>query len=247
MVTIPMPSVIARDFEDRFGTTCVEAYGMTETCLPMYRPMDEPLRPGSCGKVLSEWFEVAILDPETDEPLPAGQVGEIVVRPRSAFTTFTGYHAMPDRTVEAWRNLWFHTGDSGLRDEDGYFYFADRTADRIRRRGENITAYDIEVVLSEFPEVLEAAVIGVPASEGEDDIKAVVVTDPDAAVDPAALLEHCRPRLPYFALPRYLEVVSELPKTANGKVLKRVLRDNRTPENEYDLASVTDKNRTGAK
>ena len=247
MVTIPMPSVIAKDFESRFGTKCVEAYGMTETCLPMYRPMDEPLRPGSCGKVLTEWFEVAIVDPETDEPLPAGEVGEIVVRPRSAFTTFTGYHAMPDRTVEAWRNLWFHTGDSGLRDAEGYFYFADRTADRIRRRGENITAYDIEVVLSEFPGVLEAAVIGVPASEGEDDIKAVVVTDPEAAVDPAALLEHCRPRLPYFALPRYLEVVSELPKTANGKVLKRVLRDNRSPENECDLTSVTDKNRTGAK
>jgi crotonobetaine/carnitine-CoA ligase len=247
MVTIPLPSVIADDFERRFGVTCVEAYGMTETCLPMYRPIDEPLRPGSCGKVLSDWFEVAIVDPETDEPLPTGEVGEIVVRPRSPFTTFSGYHAMPDRTVEAWRNLWFHTGDAGRCDQDGYFYFADRTADRIRRRGENVTAYDIEVVLTELPQVLEAAVIGVPASEGEDDIKAVIVTEPGCFVDPAQILEHCRPRLPYFALPRYLEVVSELPKTGNGKVLKRLLRAHRVTDDEWDLATVTERVKTGVK
>ena len=234
MVTIPLPSVIADDFEHRFDVTCIEAYGMTEICLPLYRPLDGTLRPGSCGKPLTDWFEVELVNPETDEPVEVGQVGEIVVRPKSAFTTFTEYHAMPERTVEAWRNLWFHTGDAGRRDEDGHFYFVDRAADRIRKRGENITAYDIEVVLCEYPGVVEAAVIGVPASEGEDDIKAVVVMSPEVSFEPVKLMDHCVPRLPYFAVPRYVEAVPELPKTSNGKILKRTLRAHRDPAAEWD-------------
>lgn len=225
MITIPLPTVIAEAFEHRFDTTCVEAYGMTETCLPIYRPIDEPLRPGSCGKALDEWFEVAIVDPATDEPVPDGEVGEIVVRPRFPFTTFLQYHGMFERTVEAWRNLWFHTGDAGRRDADGYYYFLDRLNDRLRRKGENITAYDVEVALTELPEIAEAAAIAKPAQEGEDDIKAfLVLADGFAPPDPVAVLVHCVTRLPYFAVPRYLELIDELPKTPTGKVLKRTLR-----------------------
>ncbi|GFG53523.1 ATP-dependent acyl-CoA ligase [Mycolicibacterium agri] len=225
MITIPLPTVVAEDFERRFDTTCVEAYGMTEICLPIYRPIDEPLRPGSCGKALDEWFEVAVVDPDTDEPVPDGAAGEIVVRPRYPFTTFLNYHAMPDRTVEAWRNLWFHTGDAARRDADGYYYFLDRLKDRIRRRGENITTYDVEVALTELPEIEEAAVIAKPAQEGEDDIKAYLVVAEDVSPpDPVAVLSHCVTRLPYFAVPRYLEFIGELPKTPTGKVLKRTLR-----------------------
>lgn len=225
MITIPIPAVIAEDFERRFATRCVEAYGMTETCLPIYRPLDEPLRPGSCGKALDDWFEVAVVDPVTDEPLPDGEVGEIVVRPRFPFTTFLHYHAMPERTVEAWRNLWFHTGDAGRRDADGYFYFLDRLNDRIRRKGENVTAYDIEVALTELPEVDDCAVIARPADEGEDDIKAfLVIPDGTTPPDPVDVLAHCVKRLPYFAVPRYLEFIGDLPKTPTGKVLKRTLR-----------------------
>jgi crotonobetaine/carnitine-CoA ligase len=225
MITIPLPSVIAERFEQRFATTCVEAYGMTEICLPIYRPLDEPLRPGSCGKALEEWFEVAVVDPVTDEPVPDGEAGEIVVRPRFPFTTFLSYHAMPERTVDAWRNLWFHTGDAGRRDADGFYYFLDRLNDRIRRKGENVTAYDIEVALLEIPAVAECAVIAKPAQEGEDDIKAfVVIADGVAPPDQVAVLEHCVKRLPYFAVPRYLEFIDELPKTPTGKVLKRELR-----------------------
>jgi len=235
MVTIPIPAVIAEEFETRFNTTCVEAYGMTEICLPLYRPMDEPLRPGSCGKALDKWFEVAIVDPETDEPLPDGETGEIVVRPKVPFTTFLGYHAMPDRTVEAWRNLWFHTGDAGRRDSDGYYYFMDRLNDRIRRKGENVTAYDIEVALTELPEVEDCAVIGKPAREGEDDIKAFLVLADDAkAPDLVAVLSHCVKRLPYFAVPRYLEVPDDFPKTSTGQVLKRELRAMDTTPAEWD-------------
>ncbi|MGH3639177.1 MAG: AMP-binding protein, partial [Mycobacterium sp.] len=235
MVTIPMPSVIAEDFERRFDTTCIEAYGMTEICLPLYRPAGEPLRPGSCGKALDEWFEVAIVNPDTDEPMPDGEVGEIVVRPRYPFTTFLEYHAMPERTVEAWRNLWFHTGDAAHRDADGYYYFLDRLNDRIRRKGENVTAYDIEVALTELPEIVESAVIAMPATEGEDDIKAfVVIEDGAAPPDPIAVLGHCVKRLPYFAVPRYLEFIAELPKTPTGKVLKRTLRASESTAAEWD-------------
>ena len=235
MVTIPMPSVIAEDFEQRFATTCIEAYGMTEICLPLYRPSGEPLRPGSCGKALDEWFEVAVVDPETDEPLPDGEVGEIVVRPRYAFTTFLEYFAMPDRTVEAWRNLWFHTGDAAYRDADGYYFFMDRLNDRIRRKGENVTAYDIEVALAELPEIVESAVIAKPATEGEDDIKAYLVVSEDAvSPDHVAVLQHCAKRLPYFAVPRYLEYIAELPKTPTGKVLKRTLRAAETSTAQWD-------------
>ncbi len=235
MVTIPMPAGIAESFEERFAVTCVEAYGMTEICLPLYRPIDEPLRPGSCGRVLEDEFEVRIVDPETDEELPPGEVGEIVVRPLIPYTTFLGYHQMPERTVEAWRNLWFHTGDAGSRDEHGYFSFADRTKDRIRRRGENITTYDIELALQSFPGVREAAVVAVPAQEGEDEIKAFLVTDGE--IDLRALVRHCVGNLPYFSVPRYLECVDELPKTANAKVLKRELRG-RPPVAEWDRLAV---------
>lgn len=235
MITIPMPAVIAEDFERRFDTTCVEAYGMTETCLPIYRPIDEPLRPGSCGKALDEWFEVAVVDPETDEPVPDGDVGEIVVRPRIPFTTFLQYHAMPERTVAAWRNLWFHTGDAGRRDADGYYYFLDRLNDRIRRKGENVTAYDIEVALTELPDVEECAVVARPAAEGEDDIKAfLILADGVAPPDPVAVLAHCIKRLPYFAVPRYLEYIGEFPKTPTGKVLKRTLRARPDSPAEWD-------------
>jgi crotonobetaine/carnitine-CoA ligase len=225
MITIPLPAVIAENFEKRFDTRCVEAYGMTEICLPLYCPLDEPLRPGSCGKPLDDWFEVRVVDPVTDEPVPDGQVGEIVVRPRVPFTTFLEYHAMPERTVEAWRNLWFHTGDAARRDADGYFYFVDRLNDRIRRKGENVTTYDIEIALTELPEVIDSAVVAKAAEEGEDEIKAyVVVADLQAPPDPVAVLEHCVKRLPYFAVPRYLEFTEDLPRTATGKVLKRTLR-----------------------
>ena len=239
MVTIPMPAVIAEDFERRFATTCIEAYGMTEICLPLYRPAGEPLRPGSCGKALDEWFEVAIVDPDTDEPLPDGEAGEIAVRPRYPFTTFLEYHAMPARTVEAWRNLWFHTGDAAYRDADGFYYFLDRLNDRIRRKGENVTAYDIEVALTELPEIVESAVIAKPATEGEDDIKAyLVIEDGFEAPDLVAVLAHCVKRLPYFAVPRYLEITTELPKTPTGKVLKRTLRASETSSAEWDRESA---------
>jgi crotonobetaine/carnitine-CoA ligase len=224
LLCLPMPGPIAAEFEIRFGATCIEAYGSTEANLPIFRPVGEPLRPGSCGRVLSEWYDVMLADPDTDLPVPDGEIGEILVRPRVPFTMFTDYHGMPDATVRAWRNLWYHTGDSARRDSDGYFYFMDRTSDRIRRRGENIASQDIEAVINNHPDVAESAAIGVPAAEGEDEVKLFVVATSDALIRPAELIAHCSQHLPYFAVPRYVEVISELPKTPNGKLQKKKLR-----------------------
>lgn len=224
MITIPMPAAIGDRFRKRFNVECIEAYGMTEICLPLMQRLEGEKRPGSCGRPLDEWFEVAIVDPATDRFVPANTVGEIVVRPKHPWTMMLEYFRMPDRTVKAWRNLWFHTGDSGRYDEDGYFYFADRLQDRIRRRGENISSYELEAVAAEFDGVLEAAAVAVPADEGEDDIKLCVVTR-DGTLDHMAFLEHCRNRMAYFAVPRYFCVFEDFPKTPNGKVLKRELRE----------------------
>lgn len=224
MITIPMPAAIGDRFRKRFNLECIEAYGMTEICLPLMQSLDGEKRAGSCGRPLDEWFEVAIVDPVTDRPLPPDTVGEIVVRPKHPWTMMLEYFRMPDRTVKAWRNLWFHTGDSGKYDEDGYFYFADRLQDRIRRRGENISSYELEAVAAEFDGVLEAAAVAVPADEGDDDIKLCVVTR-DGSLDHMAFLDHCRKNMAYFAVPRYFCVFREFPKTPNGKVLKRELRE----------------------
>ena len=222
MITIPMPAAIARAFGDRFNVECIEGYGMTEICLPMIQQLGDERRLGSCGKALDKWYEVAVVDPEDDRRLPPNTAGEIVVRPKYPWTMMMGYYDQPDRTVKAWRNLWFHTGDGGKVDDDGFYYFIDRLQDRIRRRGENISSFEIELVVSKFDAVLEVAAVAVPAEEGEDEIKICVVTR-DGTLDYMGLLSHCRKHLAYFAVPRYFHVFADFPKTTNGKVLKREL------------------------
>lgn len=223
MITIPMPAAIGEEFRKRFNMECIEAYGMTEICLPLMERLGGEIRPGSCGQVLDDWYEVAIVDPATDVKVPPNTVGEIVVRPKHPWTMMQCYFGMEDRTVKAWRNLWFHTGDSGKYDNDGFYYFVDRLQDRIRRRGENISSYELEAVAAEFENVLEAAAVAVPAEEGDDDIKLCVVTK-DGKLEFMEFMLHCKARMAHFAVPRYFHVFEEFPKTPNGKVLKRELR-----------------------
>lgn len=145
-----------------------------------------------------------------------------------------GYYNMPEKTVEAWRNLWFHTGDALRRDDDGWYYFVDRFKDALRRRGENISSYEVEQAILGHPSVAEAAVLGVPADQeaGEDEVLAVVVlSDP---VDPAEILAWCRGRIPTFAIPRYVRVVDALPKTPSEKVRKAALREDGITHDTYD-------------
>ena len=231
----PAPGDIVEDFEERFGVKCLEGYGMTEIGVVTYRNMDDPLRPGSAGKPLDEWFDVKIEDPETGEPRGPGELGAIVVRPKTAGILMKGYHNLPEKTLEAWRDLWFRTDDMAKLDEEGYLYFADRAKDVIRRRGENISSFTIESNLNTHEAVKEAAAFAVPSDLGagaEDEVMVCVVVEEGAEQpDPGELHDYCAERMPYFAVPRYFEFVSEIPRTPNQKVKKNVLRERGvTPE-----------------
>ncbi len=225
VLACPMPKRIAIDFERRFGIRGIEAYGMTEVGLPCVRPYDEPIRIGSCGRVDSGNFELRIADPLTDAPLPAGQTGEILVRTKQPWTLMQGYMGMPEKTVEAWRNLWFHTGDAGYFDDQGYLYFVDRLGDRIRRRAENISSHDVEAAAMLHPAVAECAAVGVASEyESDDDIKLCVVLRRDASLDPREILLFLGAKLPHFMVPRYIEFLDALPRTPTNKIKKNELR-----------------------
>ena len=219
------------DFERRFGVTVVELYGMTECgCTTLMNPPDR-IRIGSVGVPLG-FVEADVVDDE-DRPVRPDTRGELVVRPRVPFSMFSGYLNKPEKTVEAWRNLWFHTGDYVTRDADGYYYFVDRKKDIIRRRGENHAPYDVETVLNRHPAVFETVVVGVPSPLGEEDVKAFVKVKPGTAVEPKQLFEFCVEHLPFFMVPKYLEFLDEIPKTANLKAQRYVLRE-RTGGVVYD-------------
>ena len=225
------PAELVERFQRRFGPTLLDGYGSTETNMILSN-LIERHRPGMMGRVV-EGFEAKVVD-EDDNELPAGTPGELVVRAREPFSFATGYFGMPEQTVEAWRNLWFHTGDRVVCDEDGVFRFVDRLKDAIRRRGENISSYEVEQALLSHADVLAVAVVPVPSELGEDEVMAFVVPREGAGPDPVALVRHCEPRLAYFAIPRYLELVDELPLTENGKVRKFVLRERGVGEATWD-------------
>jgi crotonobetaine/carnitine-CoA ligase len=219
-----------KSFEKRFGLRISTLYGMTEISLPTFNPLDEELPPGSCGKAIPA-FDCMIVN-EYDEEVPSGTVGEMVVRPKESYTMLSGYYNLPDKTAEAYRNLWFHTGDAMYRDENGWFYFVDRIKDAIRRRGENISSFEVEAVLNSHPNVLESAVVAVedPALN-DDEVKACLVLQAGGTLAPEELIQYCIPRMPYFHVPRYIEIMESLPTTPTGKVRKALLRDRGiTPE-----------------
>ncbi|GGO75098.1 AMP-binding protein [Nocardioides deserti] len=236
----PTAATLVQPMKERYGIDAfVEVFGLTETSAPIISPYGEDRPAGAAGLAADEWFEVALVDPATDEPVAVGEIGELVIRPKVPFICSMGYYNMPDKTVEAWRNLWFHTGDALRRDEDGWFYFVDRFKDALRRRGENISSYEIETSILSHPAVVETAVIAVPASTeaGEDEVMAYVITQSDVTAE--ELWEHCDGRIPSFAVPRYLRFVDELPKTPSQRVQKAKLRElgvtedtrDRTPDN----------------
>jgi len=205
-------------FRERFGVELLDAYGSTETNCVIAAG-----RPGTMGRVV-DGFEARVVDAD-DEPVPDGVPGELVLRATAPWAFATGYLGLAEKTVEAWRNLWFHTGDRVVREPDGCFRFVDRTKDAIRRRGENVSSFEVEQVLLAHPDVAAAAVVPVPAELGEDEVLACVVARDGATVDPLELVRFCEPRIAYFAVPRYVELLDALPLTANGKVEKFRLRE----------------------
>jgi len=164
-----------------------------------------------------------------------GEVGELVVRSAEPWSLNAGYYKMPEATVEAWRNGWFHTGDAFREDVDGWFTFVDRMRDTIRRRGENISSFEVETLVGEHPDVLECAAVGVPAPLGEDDLLIVVIVRDRAKFDPAALRADLSSTMPRYMVPRYIEVVDDLPRTdASMRVRKHELRARGIGPGTYD-------------
>ena len=228
------PGVPARfhaPFTERFGIALLDGYGSTETNHVIGG--DAAIqRPGYMGKVY-DGFEARVVD-DDDNEVPAGEPGELILRAREPFAFATGYFGMPEQTVTAWRNLWFHTGDRVVREADGYFRFLDRMKDAIRRRGENVSAFEVEQVLLAHPAVANAAVYAVPSELAEDEVMAAIVPRGGMAVEPEAIAAWCRPRLPGFAVPRFIAVLSELPMTESGKVEKYRLRGRGVRPGDWD-------------
>jgi len=227
IMAMPAPRDIYGPFEERFGIRFIEGYGLTETGMVTYHPPGAPPRPGSCG-VATPGFEVSVVDPLTDLPVPAGTPGEIVVDMKMPNIVMRSYAGMPAKTAEDFRNLKLHTGDLGRLDEDGYLYFLDRVKDYIRRRGENVSSMEVERIVGSHPDVLEAAAVGVRALEGasaEDEILVCLVARDGCEPDLHGLLAWLDERMPYFAVPRYLRVMDALPKTPTERVRKVELRE----------------------
>lgn len=217
----PAPPQVLHPFEERFGVHIVEGYGLTEIKNVLYNPLDTR-KVGSIG--LPTESSIVEIHDESGHRAAPGQAGEIVYRPRLPHIMFSGYHRDPAATLATTQDLWWHTGDLGYTDEDGYFYFIDRKKDALRRRGENISSHEVESVLLAYPGVVAAAAVGTPSDLGEDEVLAVLQVESGRQVDFEKLFAHCDQSLPHFMVPRYYQILDELPVTPTGKVRKNDLR-----------------------
>ncbi|SHI01254.1 AMP-binding protein [Marivita hallyeonensis] len=209
------------DFEERFGIQLFEVYGQSEDGVATANTPGD-MKIGSIGKPI--WgFEMQVVG-DDDLPVADDTIGEFVVRPQFPDIMMQEYYRMPEATLEAFKNLWFHTGDYGWRDADGFFYFHDRKKDAMRRRGENISAFEVEQAVNGHPAVLESAAFAVPSDVGEDEVMVALILKDDAALDEIEFMEYCQKQMPYFAVPRYVDVRAEFPKTPTFRVEKYKLR-----------------------
>ena len=220
------------DFKRRFDCLVSTTWGGTE--------MNCPTRSGfdlvdnmSCGRVANDRYEVRIAD-ENDAELPPGIPGEALVRTKEPWIITTGYWNHPEWTEKAFRNLWYHTGDMLMKDADGNLYFVDRIKDAIRRRGENISSFEVENEINAHPDVLECAVIPVESEHTEQEVMAIVVPSSSGKLNPKDLVKFLEPRMPYFMVPRYIDCVDILPKTPTGKIQKYILRDRGITASTWD-------------
>lgn len=219
-------------FSARFGADVFTLFNMTEISTPLLSGIN-PHKPNICGRT-RPGVQLRLVD-ANDCEVPEGEAGELIIRTDLPWTLNHGYHNNPEATARAWRNGWFHTGDTFCRDADGDYYFRDRLKDSIRRRGENISSYEVEVELLSHPSVREAAAIAVASAHGEDEVMAVVAPVDGREIVPIEIFEHLRTRLAHFMLPRYIRVMPELPKTPTAKVQKHVLREQGVTHDTLDL------------
>ncbi len=235
MGAAPLPPEVDDIIRARFGVdTFSGAYGVTEASLISWQPRGVRNRPGAAGVVNDEYFDVRIFD-DDDNEVPAGAQGEIVVRPKRPHVMFEGYWNRPEATVQTSRNWWYHTGDVGRVDEDRFLYFVDRKADYLRRRGENIASFEVERILMRHGALADVAVHAVPSQLTEDDLKVTATRREGAVLTEEGLFRWCVDELPYFALPRYIEFRSELPRSPVGRVLKRELRAEGVTASTWDV------------
>jgi crotonobetaine/carnitine-CoA ligase len=220
----PFPAALQEKWKMRFGVRRAgsNSYGLTEAARVTGSRHDEEAPPGSSGRPNAD-FDVRIFD-DDDNELPHGTAGEIVVRPRRPHIMFEGYWNRPADTLKIMRNMWLHSGDIGKFDEDGFLYFVDRKKDYLRRRGENISSFEVETGFRAHPEVADIAVHAVLAESGEDDVKATIVLKNSSTVTEEMLCRWAIERLPYFAIPRFFEFRRDLPRNPLGRVLKYQLR-----------------------
>jgi carnitine-CoA ligase len=223
------------EFKRRFDVRVCTGFGMTEIGYPFasgWELSDHTtvgrVRRGPPG------FEVKLVN-EFDEDVGSDQFGEMVVRTADPWIITSGYFHMPDKTAAAWRNGWFHSGDGFMRDANGNYFFVDRIKDAIRRRGENISSFEVESAVNEHPAVAESAAIGVPSDLSEDEVKVVVVLEPGETLSPEDLIHFLIPRMPRFMIPRYVEVVDALAKTdSTQRTQKFSLRENALNDRTWD-------------
>ncbi|MBU4604422.1 MAG: AMP-binding protein [Proteobacteria bacterium] len=225
------PPDLYKPFEERFGVRLIEGYGMSEIGVPMLNTVRER-KIGSCGKLLPG-YEVKLVD-DDGLPVSPGQPGECLLRTLEPNCMLREYHDMPAQTVEAWRDLWFHTGDYLTQDEDGYYYFVDRKKDAIRRRGENISSFEVEKGVRTHEAVLECAAVAVKSAMGEDEVMVCLTLKPGMELTPEELIAHCAEQMAYFMVPRYLRFMEALPKTPTERVQKVLLRNQGVTEDTWD-------------
>ncbi|MBI2461613.1 MAG: ATP-dependent acyl-CoA ligase [Candidatus Rokubacteria bacterium] len=238
--TVPTPAEFIHAFARRFDLGIVTWFSMTENFpLTLFVPGDPPEKMASAGRPRGE-AEVKVVD-EHDAELPAGEIGELVFRPRDPWSAMLGYYRMPETTLENARNLWFHTGDLAYFDREGWLWFVDRKKDCIRRRGENISAWELELILAKHEDVLEVAAVPVPSELGEDEVMVYVVPRPGHRLTPESVVAFCQAHMPHFMVPRYIDFSDELPKTPTQKVEKYRLRAKARAE----LDRIWDRERAG--
>ena len=231
----PMPTEIDDVFRERFGLkTFSGAYGVTEASLISWQPPGVRNKANAAGVINDEYFDVRIFD-DDDNELPAGSDGEIVIRPKRPEVMFEGYWGRPEATVSTSRNWWYHTGDIGRIDDEDFLYFVDRKADYLRRRGENISSFEVESIIMSHGAFADVAVHAVPSPLTEDDLKITATVAEGQSVTEEELFRWCIDQLPYFALPRYIEFRGELPRSPVGRVLKRELRDEGVTADTWDV------------
>lgn len=218
-------------FASRFDVAIGTAYGSTEGSSSLFSCFGDA-HAGSCGRLRSD-FEARVVD-DHDMEVPTGQTGELVLRARDPWSVMAGYHGKPEATVATWRNQWLHTGDAFTIDDQGRYHFVDRKVDALRRRGENISSFEVESAINEHPDVLESAAVAVPSAHTEDEILVVVAVRPGAGLAAVQMCEFLTERLPYFMVPRFIRLVDALPKTPTEKIKKQELRDSGVTADTWD-------------